>query len=178
MARLPQYQEVGLVSADIPRVDFATSRDAMRATESLGNALDKISQFAFGKVKEQQELENKVIGIQMRTELEGEVQKELNKLMVEVETGQLMDYNRINDRVKSLTGYATSLANISPEQAQGLMTSINSGGRALLAKSSDLLIKAYGAEQDYKTDELISNTSKFMQTNVYGLVDQLDPEAI
>ena len=181
MARLPQFQEQGLISANIPQLDFATggqqalAREQARYSESVTSALDKMSQFAFGKAKEEQELRNKVVGIQLRSDLEGQVQNELNKLMVQVETGQLSDFDAIQDRVRALSGMAVGLAQVSPEQANGLMASINAGGKALLAKSSDILVKAYGAERDRQTDETIAAIQKNLET-VYSVPDQLSPE--
>jgi len=52
MAELPKYQPIsrGLVST--PQLDFASTREAYRATQSMQQGLDKISKFAFEKVAE------------------------------------------------------------------------------------------------------------------------------
>jgi hypothetical protein len=176
MARdLPRFQPSGVVSADIPRLDFANVRESARASASMSEGLDRISQFAFGQAERQRKEENRIIGIQMRSELESEVQRELNNLDIQVETGQISNFNEIQSRVQSLQGLARGLAQVDPDQANGLMLSINNGGKALLKKSSDILVKAYGAQQDVRTDQTIST----LQSNLQSLYAyETDQEAI
>lgn len=164
MARLPRYQESGLISADIPRLDFANLKEERAFASSVSESLDRISQFAFGQAKKQREEENKIYGMQLRTEYEGEVQKELNNLMIEVETGRLSDFNLIQDRVKALQGYATEIQKYDLEQANGLMRSISTGGNALLKRSSDILVKAYDAQVSVTTDETVRNLKSNLET--------------
>jgi hypothetical protein len=141
----------------------------------MAEGLDRISQFAFGQVEKQRKEENRIIGIQMRSELESEVQKELNNLDIQVETGQISNFNEIQSRVQSLQGLARGLAQVDPDQANGLMLSINNGGRALLKKSSDILVKAYGAQQDVRTDQTINT----LQSNLQSLyTHETDQEAV
>ena len=76
MARLPRFQESGLISADIPRMDFANVREGSRQAQTIGNALTRISEFAFGRVRQEREEQNRLIGMQARSELEAEVYRE------------------------------------------------------------------------------------------------------
>lgn len=170
MARLPRYQESGLISADIPRMDFANIREATAYSQTITQSLDKLSQFAFGKMREQQEQRNQILGIQMRGDLEAETQKRLAELTVAVETGQLTDFNQIQEEVKALSGLASGLAEVSPQQANGLMTSIQAGGKALLAKSAGILTKAYASQADQRTDETLTN----LQQNLEVLYETAD----
>ena len=128
MARLPRYQESGLISADIPRMDFANIREQSKQQQTIGNALTRISEFAFGEAKKERDKQNQLIGIQVRAELEGEVQKRFAELTTKVETGQLSNYTQIQEEVTAMRGLATGLAEVSPEQAQGLMQSSASSG--------------------------------------------------
>jgi hypothetical protein len=171
MARpLPRYQESGLISADVPRLDFASFRESQAFGQTITSSLDKLSQFAFGKVRAEQEARNKIVGIQLRGDYEAEVQRRFAELTALVETGQLSDFGQIQEEVRALSGYASKLAEVSPEQANGLMTNINAGGRALLAKSSDILVKAYGAQVDQTTDQMISDVGANLKT-VFDVAD-------
>jgi hypothetical protein len=175
MARLPTFQEAGIISADVPRLDFAATKEQARFSQGVAENLDRISQFAFGEAERKRKEENKILGIQLRADLESEVQKELNNLEIQVETGQLSNFEDIQNRVKSLQGMARSLAQIDPEQASGLMRSISNGGNVLLKKSSDILVKAYGSQVDTKTNETISTLRRNMET-MYSA--ETDPELI
>ena len=173
MARLPRYQESGLISADIPRMDFANLRESAEFSQTISNSLDRISQFAFGEVKKERDKQNQLLGIQVRAELEGEVQKRFAELTTRVETGQLSSYNAIQEEVTAMRGLASGLAEVSPEQAQGLMQSIASSGKVLMNKSSDILIKAYQAQAQVGLDETLGALAKTMES-VYEYVQ--DPE--
>lgn len=173
MARLPRYQESGLISADIPRMDFANLRESSEMSQTIASSLDRISQFAFGEVKKERDKENQLLGIQVRAELEGEVQKRMADLTVRVETGQLSNFNAVQDEITALRGLAVGLAEVSPEQAQGLMQSIASSGKVLMAKSSDILVKAYEAQAQVGLDETLGALSKTMES-IYEYVQ--DPE--
>jgi hypothetical protein len=173
MARLPRFQESGLISADIPRMDFANVREQSRQSQTISDALTRISEFAFGRAQQEQEQQNKIIGIQVRAELEGEVQKRFAELTTRVETGQLSSYNAIQEEVTAMRGLASGLAEVSPEQAQGLMQSIASSGKVLMNKSSDILIKAYQAQAQVGLDETLGALAKTMES-VYEYVQ--DPE--
>lgn len=171
MARpLPRYQEPGLISADVPRLDFATARESTAFAQTITGALDKLSQFAFGKAKAEQDARNKIVGVQLRGDYEAEVQRRFAELNTLVETGQLTDFGQIQEEVKALSGYASKLAEVSPEQANGLLTNINAGGRALLSKSSDILVKAYGSQVDQTTDQMISDVGANLKT-VFDVAD-------
>ena len=175
MARLPRFQESGLISADVPRLDFANVRETSALSQSVTSALDKISQFAFGKVREEKEQRNQILGVQMRGEYEAEAQRRLAELNVLVQTGQLTDFGQIQEEVRALSGLATGLAQVSPQQAQGLMTSIQAGGKALLAKASDTLTKAYAIDSDQRTDNTIADLQRNLET-LYEVADS--PETI
>jgi hypothetical protein len=47
MADLPRYQPTGRVFADVPQLDFANVRESFKASQSMTNALDKLSDFAY-----------------------------------------------------------------------------------------------------------------------------------
>ena len=60
MARIPRFQESGLISADVPRLDFANLREEAKGFSSISENLDKISSFAFGKVKEEEKEKKRI----------------------------------------------------------------------------------------------------------------------
>lgn len=172
---LPRYQQSGLLIGDTPRLDFANLQETARGAQTMASSLDRISQFAFGEAQKQQREENQILGIQMRAELEAEVQKQVSELDVLVSTGQLSNFDEIQERVQAMKGYARELYKVDMEQANGLMRSISVSGNALLKKSSDLLVKAYGTQVDVKTDETIGN----LQSNLEMLYRyEQDPELI
>jgi hypothetical protein len=175
MARLPRYQESGLISADIPRLDFAASRESAGLSQAITSSLDKITEFALGKVKAEQEMKNNILGIQMRGDFESDVQKRFAELNLELNKGDLKptDFSRIQEEVKALSGYAVELAKISPQQANGLMNSINTGGKALLAKAGDVLTKTYAVEANQKTDKTIEDTQYNLEM-AYRYSDSLE----
>jgi hypothetical protein len=164
MARLPRYQESGLVSGDIPRLDFANLREESQNMANIGNALDRLSQFAFGEAKKEQDRVNKLTAIQVRTELESEVQKRMAELNVKVEMGQLSDFNAIQTEVQALSGLADGLKDLDIDQANGLLGSIRTSGKALLSKSSDILVKNYQAGLQVQINELNKDYSLTLQT--------------
>jgi len=47
MAELPRYQPTGRVFADVPQLDFANVRESFKSAQSMTNALDKLSNFAY-----------------------------------------------------------------------------------------------------------------------------------
>ena len=159
MARLPRYQESGLISADIPRMDFANVREESRQSQAIGDALTKISEFAFGAVQKEREQKNRLMGIQLRTDLEMQAEVELAKLLAQVETGELKDQKVIQQTVTALGQQgAKLLGQYSVEQANGYMNSITGRGKAILAKSSDRIVKEYQANADLMaTDTIKSN---------------------
>jgi hypothetical protein len=166
MARLPRYQESGLVSGDIPRLDFANLREESQGMANLGGALDRLSQFAFGEAKKEQDRVNKLTAIQVRSELEGEVQKRMAELNVKVETGQLTNFGAIQTEVQSLVGLADGLKDLDIDQANGLVTSIRTSGKALLAKSSDMIVKNYQAGLGVQINDLNKNFELNLQTEL------------
>lgn len=175
MARLPRFQESGLVSSDVQRLDLANIKEERGASMALSESLDKISQFAFGEAIKEKKEADRLLGIQLRADYESEIQKRVNELDIMVETGRLADFNTIQTEVQSLQGYARTLAQIDTEQASGLMRSISTSGNALLKKSSDILVKAYGAQVDAKTDETISS----LKSNLDALYQyESDPDRI
>lgn len=143
MAELPRYQEMGLIAADQPRINFAATQEEARYYATINQQLNRLSSFAFGIAAEKQAEENRLIGIQMRSELEGEVQKQLSDIKVRMETGQLNDVEQVQQEIQAMQGLVKPLAEIDINQANALMSSIAAGGRQLIAKSADTQIKMY-----------------------------------
>jgi hypothetical protein len=165
MARLPRYQESGLISADIPRMDFANLREESRQAETIGNALTRISEFAFGQAQKQKEQENKLIGIQLRTDFEMQAQVELANITAQVETRKLKDPKIIQETITALAQQGVKvLGQYSPEQASGFANSIGNQGRAIIAKSSDLYVKEYQADIDLLANDATRAQSLNLET--------------
>jgi hypothetical protein len=143
MAQLPRYQEMGLIAADQPRLQFAETEEQIRYLGTINQQLNRLSSFAFGVAAEKQAEENRLIGIQMRATLEGEVQQQLSDIKVRMETGQLTDIEQVQQELQAMQGLVKPLAEIDINQANALMNSIASGGRQLIAKSADTQIKLY-----------------------------------
>ena len=163
MAKLPQFQESGLISADAPRLDFANLREQAKGYGGIAEGLDKISQFAFGKVKEKETEANKILGIQLRADSELGVQKEIDRLSGMADRGEL-PYDQAQLEVQALQGFARGMADAGHiEQASGLMRSISTSGNALLRKVSEVEGAKYGAEIDVKSAELVRTLGKNMQ---------------
>lgn len=167
MARLQRFQESGLISADVPRLDFANVREEAKSFASVSESLDKISQFAFGKVREQEKEANKILGIQLRADTELEVQKVLDNLSGMADRNELT-YEQAQNEVKAMQGFARGLAEVDIEQASGLMRSISTSGNALLRKVSDIETAKYAADIDVKSSQLVRSLSKNLQ-DVWGL---------
>ena len=168
MARLPRYQESGLISADVPRFDFANVREQNIASQGLMQSLDRLAQFAFGKAREEKEQRNQLVGIQMRSEYELEIQSELSKISDEIDRDEITDPIVASDRIKALTTYVNDLANTSPQQATALMGSVTAGGKAILGKLSDKAAANYAVELDQRVAKAVRDTSKNLQ-DVYML---------
>jgi hypothetical protein len=165
MARLPRYQESGLISADIPRMDFANVRETSRQAETIGNALTRISEFAFGQVQREREQQNKLIGIQLRMDLEMQAQVELANLTAQIETRQLKDPKIIQQTITALAQQgAKTLGQYSPEQANGFANTIAGQGRAIIAKSADLYVKEYQADVDLLANDAVRAQSLNLET--------------
>jgi hypothetical protein len=162
MARLQRFQESGLISADVPRLDFANLREEAKGYASMSESLDKISQFAFGKVKEQEKEANKILGIQLRADSELEIQKTYDKLSGMADRGEL-PYEQAQKEVQALQGFARGLAEVDIEQASGLMRSISTSGNALLRKVSDIDTARYEADIDVKSDDLVRSLGRNLQ---------------
>ena len=167
MARIPRFQESGLISADVPRLDFANLREEAKGFSSISENLDKISSFAFGKVKEEEKEKNRILGIQLRADTELEVQKVLDNLSGMVDRNELT-YEQAQNEVKAMQGFARGLAEVDVDQAAGLMRSISTSGNALLRKVSEVETAKYAAEIDVKSAELVRSLSKNLQ-DVWGL---------
>jgi hypothetical protein len=163
MARLQRFQESGLISADVPRLDFANLREEAKGYGGIAEGLDKISSFAFGKVKEKETEANKILGIQLRADSELGVQKEIDRLSGMADRGEL-PYDQAQLEVQALQGFARGMADAGHvEQASGLMRSISTSGNALLRKVSEVEGAKYGAEIDVKSAELVRALGKNMQ---------------
>jgi hypothetical protein len=165
MARLPRYQESGLISADIPRLDFANVREESRQSQAIGEALNRISEFAFGAAQRQREQQDKLMGIQTRIDLEMQAQVELANLTAQIETGQLKDPKVIRETLTALGQQgAKVIGQYSVEQANGYMNTIASQGRAIIAKSADLQVKSYQANMDLSANDAIRAQSINLET--------------
>lgn len=164
MAQLPRYQETGLVSGDIPRLDFANVREQAQGMQSISGSLDRIAQFALGKAQKEFEKENELTAIQARTELEGIVQKRMAELSVKVETGQITSFNEIQTEIQAMSGLADGIKDLSIDQANGLISSIRTSGKALLAKSSDIMVKNYQAGLKVQVRDMTDSFETNLQT--------------
>lgn len=162
MARLQRFQESGLISADVPRLDFANLREEAKGYGSVSEGLDKISSFAFGKVKEEEKEKNRILGIQLRADSELNIQKEIDRLSGMADRGEL-PYDQAQLEVQALQGFARGLAAVDVEQASGLMRSISTSGNALLRKVSEVESAKHGADIDVKSAELVRTLGKNMQ---------------
>lgn len=165
MARLPRYQESGLVAGDIPRLDFANLREESNVMQGIGNALDRVSQFAFGEAKKEQDKANKLTAIQVRSELEGVVQRKIADLTFRVERGELTNYSQIQSEIQALSGLSDGLVDLDIDQANGLMASIRSSGSTLLAKSSKIMTDAHYAVVQSEINQDMSAVAKNLETS-------------
>lgn len=167
MARIPRFQESGLISADVPRLDFANLREEAKGFSSISENLDKISSFAFGKAKEEEKEKNRILGIQLRADTELEVQKVLDNLSGMVDRNELT-YEQAQNEVKAMQGFARGLAEVDVDQASGLMRSISTSGNALLRKVSEVETAKYAADIDVKSAEAVRVLGKNLQ-DIWGL---------
>jgi hypothetical protein len=133
-------------------------------------ALDKLSDFAFGKVRAQKEAHNKILGIQLRGDFESETQQRLAELKVRVDSRQITDTRLIQEEIRALSGYAVELAKIDPTQANGLLTNINAAGRALMAKAADQAVQDIEIESSATADKTIESLQENLQA-VYLYAD-------
>lgn len=159
MARIPRYQESGVISADVPSMSFPMAS----TSQAVGRSLDQLMQFAFGEVKERKDKEDKIIAAQMRSELELEVAKKVNDLDTLVSTGQLTDVRELQSEIRSLESFAQPLFGRDVTQAAGLIQSITSSGKALMAKSTDMMLKNYSAARNIITDDAIKQNTKLIE---------------
>ena len=159
MARIPRYQESGVISADVPSMSFPMAS----TSQAVGKSLDQLMQFAFGEVKERKDKEDKIIAAQMRSELELEVAKKVNDLDTLVSTGQLTDARELQSEIRSLESFARPLFDRDVTQAAGLIQSITSSGKALMAKSTNMMLKNYSAARNVITDDAIRQNTKLIE---------------
>jgi len=159
MARIPRYQESGAISADVPSMSFPMAS----TSQAVGKSLDQLMQFAFGEIKERKDKEDKIIAAQMRSELELEVAKKVNDLDTLVSTGQLTDVRELQSEIRSLESFAQPLFGRDVAQAAGLIQSITSSGKALMAKSTDMMLKNYSAARNVITDDAIRQNTKLIE---------------
>jgi uncharacterized protein YihD (DUF1040 family) len=164
MARLPRFQESGLISADIPRMDFANLREESRQSQTISQALTRISEFAFGQAQKEREQQNKLLGIQLRSDFEMESQAELAEITTQVKTGR-MNMSVAQESITALAQkYGGMLGQYSPEQAAGLVNTISNQGRAILAQASDREVKLYQIEKDVEVDRALKASSVNLET--------------
>lgn len=162
MARLPRLQESGLISADIPRLDFANIREQTRLAQTVSESVDRISQFAFGQAEKARKEENKILGIQLRADSELEVQQIFDTLSGMADRNEL-PYEKAQTEIVAMQGFAKNLAKVDVEQASGLMRSISTSGNALLRKVSEIETAKYAAEIDVKSAQAVRSLSKNLQ---------------
>lgn len=74
MARLPEYQQTGRVTPDLPQLDFSSLRESIVTSRGLTSSLDRISQFAFEEAAKNTEKEAQQFSINNKLTLE-QVQK-------------------------------------------------------------------------------------------------------
>ena len=159
MARIPRYQESGVISADVPSMSFPLAS----TSQAVGKSLDQLTQFAFGEIKERKDKEDKIIAAQMRSELELEVAKKVNNLDTLVSTGQLTDIRELQSEIRSLESFAQPLFSRDVTQAAGLIQSITSSGKALMAKSTDMMLKNYSAARNVISDDAIKQNTQLIE---------------
>jgi hypothetical protein len=165
MARLPRYQSSGLIAADVPRIDFANIREQSKQAQSIGDALTRISEFAFGQVQKEREQRNKLQAIQLRTDFEMDAAKQMAILKSQIETGQIKDLTVLQESITALAQKQTkAIGQYSAEQAAGLSNSIGGQGRALMGFAAEKLTKEYQASFDVMADEAIQNEITNLKT--------------
>lgn len=148
MAELPRYRESGLVSGDIPRLDFANIREQAQGMSTVSSALDRLSEFAFGAAKKEQDRLDRMADIQARFELEGIVSQEISKITNDLGSGKFESLGQVQSRIQALSGLAQAGLKTTEHQ-QGLMQSIASSGRSVMAKASDIFVKNHKASTDF-----------------------------
>jgi hypothetical protein len=167
MARIPRFQESGLISADVPRLDFANVREEAKGYGTISEGLDKLATFALGQAEKEKKEANKILGIQLRADMELEVQKEIDRLSGAIDRDELT-YEQTQREVQALQGFARGVAAVDIEQASGLMRSISTSGNALLRKMSDIETAKYAADVDVKANQAVRSLGKNLQ-DVWGL---------
>lgn len=178
MAKLPRFQESGLISADVPRLDFANVRESGRFSQSIAENLDRISSFAFGEAQKRQKEQNRILGIQLRADTELEVQKVLDDLAGKADRDEL-SYEQAQREVQAMQGFARGLAEVDIEQASGLMRSISTSGNLLLRKVSEIETTKYVADLEVKSQQAVQSLERNLET-VYSLfaTNQITPEEL
>lgn len=142
MARLPRYQESGLISADIPRLDFANLREQAKLTESVSSALDRLSQFAFGRVAEQRRQQNQMLAIQLRADLELETQKKLGEIRINIDQNKYQDLGSVQSDLQGIgIGNAKQIAQLDPAQANSYLQSFSSASAGMMNRAADQFVK-------------------------------------
>lgn len=165
MARLPRYQESGLISADIPRLDFANLREQARVTESVSSALDRISQFAFGQVAEERKKLNQMMAIQLRTDLEMQSSMDLASIAARVETGQINNIAELRDEFSAMAKHGSkTLLPYSTEQAAAYVNTIAGQGRAIMSKFSSIVVNNSQARFNLMATESIRAATTNLET--------------
>lgn len=166
MAELPRYQRAGNMPADIPQLSFANVKEAARLSSNIGGALDKVSAFALGAVKERIDEENKIVGIQMRGELELLANEKMAEFKQKLQTGGYQSHEDMRQDVLSLQGLWKGLAKVDPNQASGLANSINQQSRTLVDLSAETFTKAYLADAENQMNSVAGG----LQTQVSDIL--------
>ena len=166
MAELPRYQRAGNRPEDIPQLSLSNVKEAARLTSGMSSALDKVSAFAFGAVKERIDEENKIVGIQMRGELELLANEKMAEFKQKLQTGGYQSHEDMRQDVLSLQGLWKGLAKVDPNQASGLANSINQQSRTLVDLSADTFTKAYLADAENQMNSVAGG----LQTQVSDIL--------
>lgn len=148
MADLPRLQRTGLMPADVPQLSLSNVKESAKLAGTISSALDKVSAFAFGAAKERIDEENKIVGIQMRGELELLANEKMAEFKQKLQTGGYQSHEQVRQDILSLNGLWRNLSKVDANQANALANSINQQSRTLIDLSSETFTKAYLADAE------------------------------
>lgn len=156
MAQDPRYRRRGITLDQQSPLDFAASRESIRAAQALEVRLDKISDIAFEKLATKAEKEGKLYGVQNKVTLE--------QLQDAIDTG--LDVNQLFEE-------GDTVFSASARASQG----------ALLEQDllNDIQIKFYNINERIKTDENINLDQLIVDinSNIQGyanVISKIDPD--
>lgn len=156
MAQDPRYRRRGITLDQQSPLDFAASRESIRAAQALEVRLDKISDIAFEKLATKAEKEGKLYGVQNKVTLE--------QLQDAIDTG--LDVNQLFEE-------GDTVFSASARASQG----------ALLEQDllNDIQIKFYNINERIKTDDNINLDQLIVDinSNIQGyanVISKIDPD--